>query len=219
MRKSLIALCIVFASFACILSSCDETLVLSKEIKNIVPDSTLTKITDLGMPINKGKKPTSLENYYKASPFILKESNIAADVIGRSFSDYNFHLYDQDNDNLSIKLDYSNGGEEGTGLGGFISGNGNDFSVFIKVHSTYQGYEADIIHIISGTMSPEGIKDMYFANFMLDNKGNAGKVWIENEQGRVIYDSDGLSPIVTSLQAKVLDKVIGVSAAGNFIKK
>lgn len=213
MRKSFLALCILCTSISFIFFSCDEKLELSKEIKNIVPDSTLTKIIELGMPIFKGSKPTNLVNYYLASPFILKESNIPADYTGKSFSDYSFHLYDQDNENLSIKLDYYNGGEEGSGLGGFISGNGDDFSVFIKVHSTYKGGQADLIHIISGTMTDGGIKDLYFANFMLNNYGNAGGVWIENEQGRIIYDSDGMSPIVQSIQTRAIGNKLSVSGA------
>jgi len=53
---------------ACLLlfTSCDDTTTtneLSAEIKNIVPDATLTKITDLGMPIFKGNAPTNLVNY------------------------------------------------------------------------------------------------------------------------------------------------------------
>lgn len=198
---------LLFVLTCTMISSCDPKLELSKEIKNIVPDETLKQITDLGMPINKGSKPANLENIYKVSPFILKASNIPDDKIGSTFADYKFHLYSQNNDKLSISMDYYSGGEEGSGLGGFISGDGNDFSVFVKVHSSYQGGQADFIHIISGTITDQGIKNLYFANFMLDNYGNQGKVWIENNQGRVIYDSDGLSPIVESLQAKTNNEV------------
>ena len=219
MKKALITSYFVLAIYAFLFTSCDETLTLSKDIKNIVPESTLTKITDLGMPIHKGEKPTTLTNYYKASPFILKSSNIPADNIGRSFADYNFRLYDQDNANLSIKLDYLNGPESGTGLGGFISGSGNDFSVFVKVHSKSSGTEADLIHIISGTITTNGIKDLYFANFMLNNNGNPGSVWIENEQGRIIYDSDGMSPVIQSLQSKNFDKSLGISAGSGVVIK
>ena len=219
MKKKIVATFVVFAVFAGLLSSCEEKLTLSKDIKNIVPESTLTKITDLGMPIHKGDKPTNLANIYKASPFILKSSNIPSDNVGKSFADYNFRLYDQDNTNLSIKLDYLNGPESGSGLGGFISGNGSDFSVFVKVHSTSSGQQADLIHIISGTIVSGGIKDLYFANFMLDNNGNTGKVWIENEEGRVIYDSDGMSPVIQSLQSKVFKDVLSSSSGSSLIVK
>lgn len=217
MKNSLIALCIVFASFACILSSCDETLVLSKEIKNIVPDSTLTKITDLGMPINKGKKPTNLENYYKVSPLTLKATSVPNDYSpGATFADYKFRLYDQDNENLTIKLDYASGSETGTGLGGFISGDGKDFSVFVKVHSFSSNQPAEVLHIISGTLTDEGIENFYFSNFMLDDYGDPLNVWMDLECGRVFYDSDGFSPIVENLQASVVESKPTISIVKPF---
>ena len=212
MRKSFLALCVICSTLSFIFFSCDEKLELSKEIKNIVPDSTLTKITDLGMPVNKGKKPTNLESIYKVYPLTLKASNIPNDYsTGYVFADYKFRLYDQDNENLTIKLDYVSGSETGTGLGGFISGDGNDFSVFVNVHSVSQGQQADVLHIISGTITEDGIKDFYFSNFMLNDYGDPSDVWMENEQGRVFYDSDGISPIVENLQAKAIENELSVS--------
>ena len=72
MKKTTIAAYAIFAIFATMFSSCDKNLTLSKEIQNIVHESTLAKITDLGMPIHKGNSPANLVNFYKVSPFILK---------------------------------------------------------------------------------------------------------------------------------------------------
>lgn len=212
---ALVAFLLLFTSCKDLFKS-DSTTTneLSTEIKNIVPDATLKKITDLGMPIFKGSAPTNLVNYFKASPFVLKASNRSSDVIGNTYSDYVFYIHDQDNAKLSIKLDYKNGPESGTGLGGFTSGNGNDFSVFVKVRSTNSSSgNADLIHIISGTMTSTGIKNLYFANFMLDNYGNSG--WIANGEGRICYDSDGNSPIVTSLSANTINNLLGTAIVIN----
>ncbi len=85
--------------------------VLSEAIQEIVSDSTFQDIIELGMPVNKGLTPPDIENTYVASPFILKSSNISCDYEGKLFADYYVKFYDQDNDSLTIKLDYSNGGE------------------------------------------------------------------------------------------------------------
>jgi hypothetical protein len=221
MKKIKIATFIFFVGFSCLFTSCEEdsTATLSEDIKNIVPESTLTKITDLGMPVNKGTNPTNLVNFYKVSPLTLKATNIPSDyTVGYVFADYKFRLYDQDNTKLSIKFDYISGSETGTGLGGFISGEGNDFSVFVKVHSTSSGSPAEVIHIISGTITSDGIKNFYFSNFMLDDYGDPKNVWMANDQGRVFYDSDGLSPKVSSLQAISFSKFQTVSAGSeNFV--
>ena len=189
---------------------------LSDDIQNIVPDTILNKITSLGMKINKGLEPPDIENGYLASPFELSASNIPDDYsVGSNFSDYYFRLYDQDNEDLTIKLDYSNGGETGTGLGGFISGDGNKFSVFVEVNSEYNSYPAKLIHIISGTITDEGIDNLYFSNFMLDNFDNESGYWIENGEGRVLIDSDNLSPI-TPFEFKSTESVTttNISSAG-----
>lgn len=171
---------------------------LTQEINNLIPDSIITAMVDLGMPINRGGTPPVLAGTYLANPFILKASNILYDNPGNAFADYYVTFYDQNNDNLSIKLDYTNGPESGSGLGGFIVGTGDQFSVFAEVNSTYSTFNAKLVQVISGKLTAEGIKDFYFANFMLDNFGNPGQVWIADGEGRVIYDSNLLASKVTS---------------------
>lgn len=205
MKKLLFTGCIAIAAISLFFASCkkDETPTLSKDIQNIVPDSTLNKIIALGMPINKGTKPASLTNIYLATPFLLKASTVPSDyALGTKFADYRVKLYDQDNDKLTIKLDYKSGAESGKGIGGFISGNGNDFSLFVKVHTVNSGDSAEVLQIISGTITPEGIKGFHFANFMLDDYGDPHGRWIGNEQGRVIYDSDSISAVIPNLKFK-----------------
>lgn len=222
MKKILAGLMVLLPLMLMVMNSCkkDEDkpkkpTELSDDIKNIVPDSTLVKITALGMKVNKGLTPPNIENGYLASPFELKATNVADDYsIGYVFSDYYFKLYDQDNENLTIKLDYYNGGETGTGLGGFISGDGNKFSVFVEMNSEYSGYQAKMVHIISGTLTDEGISGLYFANYMLDNYGNLGGYWIENDEGRVLIDSDGMSPVNEySYKSTELTATKGISSA------
>jgi hypothetical protein len=150
------------------------------------------------MPINTGSTPPNMEKIYYADPFILVSSNIPTDYVGQSFTAYLVKFHDQNNASLSIKLDYINEPESGTGLGGFIAGSNNSFSVFAKVHCTNGNTQADMIQVISGTISDKidsaGIRNFYFANFMLNNYGNPDGYWIKDGQGRIIYDSDGFSP-------------------------
>ncbi|MFH1120785.1 MAG: hypothetical protein V1775_13260 [Bacteroidota bacterium] len=174
---------------------------LSKEINNLIPDSIITKMVDLGMPINRGETPPVLNGTYHANPFVLKASNVPNDSPGYTFSEYDLTLYEQNNDNLSVKMDYFNGGESGSGIGGFVVGSGNNFTVFGEVNSTYMSYSAKMVHVISGTLTAAGIQNLYFANFMLDNHDNPGGIWIAEGEGRVIYDYDGFSEKETSMKS------------------
>ncbi len=173
---------------------------LTQEINQLIPDSIIQAMVALGMPINRGGTPPNIAGSYMARPFILKSSNIPSDWIGAQFADYEVTFYDQDNEKLSVKLDYLNGPESGTGLGSFIVGSNNVFSVFAEVNSTYSGTNAAMVHVISGVLAADGIHDLYFANFMINNNDNPGGYWIANGEGRVLYDSDSLSPKVTKAE-------------------
>jgi hypothetical protein len=186
---------------------------LTAEINNLVPESILNVMVSLGMPVNGGGTPPNIAASYLASPFVLKESNIPNDFPGFVFANYRVTFYDQNSDNLSIKMNYLNGPESGTGLGGYIVGTNNSFTVFAEVNSTYSGYEARLVQVISGTLTPTGIEDFYYANFMLDNFGNPGGVWIGNGEGRVIYDSDGFSEKVTVSKSDNSDSANGKGAS------
>jgi hypothetical protein len=224
-RNLLFIAAIFFFALTFSLSSCKKDDIktgLSEDIQNLVPDSLLQTIKDLGMPVNEGLVPPDIENIYLASPFELVSSNIAGDTPGHVFADFRVKFSDQNNDDLTVKVSYVNGSEEGNSLGSFVSGYGNDFSVFIKMTSTSLDTEADLLLIISGTKVTEGIKDLYYAIFMLNNYGNVNDYWIDNGKGRVIYDSDGISPIVESLKSLKIDNQLMLSnqsVNSPFIKK
>jgi hypothetical protein len=170
---------------------------LSKEINDLVPAEVLQELKNLGMPIHKGLNPPDLQLKFYCSPLVLKETNVNNDVYrpGYVFADYYGNFYEQNNDKLTIKMDYENGPETGTGLGSFISGEGNNFSVFAEIHGEAQGDKARLIQILSGTITDTGIKDLHVGNFMLEG-GDESEYWIDNGEGRILFDSDGMSEII-----------------------
>ena len=171
---------------------------LSRAINELVPENILAEMRALNMPINTGGSPPIIDNStFKGSPFILLSSTIPNDKIGGQFDDMIVSFNQQDNNKLSLIVDYENGFAKGKGLGSFIAGNGNDFSIFAKidVESTQQvaGIKAKSVYVFSGTLTPTGIKNFHAALFMVDDAGDPNNIWIENGQGRVVYDKDGFS--------------------------
>jgi len=166
---------------------------LTSEINNFIPDSVLNTMISLGLPVNTGNNPDKLEGTFLVTPFVLKNSNVPGDATGYQFMDLEVTFYDFDRKELTIKVDYTNGPEEGTGLGSFIVGDNKEFTVFANLNTTAYGSNASMAMVFSGTLENDGITDFYFANFMLDNYGNESGYWIGNGEGRVIYDSDGFS--------------------------
>ncbi len=176
---------------------------LTKKINDLVSEEILNNMKQLGMNINTGDTPPSIKGSYLVSPFILLKSNRPGDNAGKKFADYKVKFYNQDNENLEVAVDYVNGPEKGNGIGAFIVGNNNKFTVFAEMTSRSGGATAKTVQVLSGEIADNGIKNFYYANFMLDNNGNPNDVWIENGEGRVIYDSDGFSP-TTSFKSSLV---------------
>jgi hypothetical protein len=166
---------------------------LTRDVTDLVPKEILDEMEDLGLPIYGGIDPPNIEGRFVASPFILLASNRQSDIPGYQFQDYYVTFKEQNDRELTIMMDYENGSEMGNGLGSFIVGDGNRFSVFVEVISENNGETASVVNVISGELSETGINDLYFANFMLDNRGNPSGYWIEEGEGRVAFDSDGVS--------------------------
>jgi len=170
---------------------------LTKNITDLVPQDIIDQMDSLGMPIYGGANPPILEGTYLGSPFVLVSSNRFGDTPGFLFQNYKVTFSKQKNDDLTIMVDYDNGVEIGNGIGSFIVGEDDNFSVFVEVNSTHTGgTSARLIHVVTGKLGDNGIEDMYFANFMIDNFGNPQGVWIENGEGRVVFDEDGFSELL-----------------------
>lgn len=166
---------------------------LTREINEMVPDSLLDVIDSLGMPIYKGGNPPTIEGSYLSTPFVLINSNRDGDVIGTVYADYYMKFSNQNNKELTISMDYENGPEVGNGIGGFIVGDNGNFSVFSKLTVVVYSDTAYILNLISGKLQDDGIKDFHLALFMLDNLGNPNGYYINNGDGRIFNDSDGLA--------------------------
>lgn len=166
---------------------------LTEDINKLIPDSIFRAMVDLGMPIHRGGTPPMLAGSFIATPFILKATNVPNDyTIGYQFGDFNVKFYEQDNEKLTVKLDYSSAGETGSGVGGLIVGSNNKFSIFAEVSTTRLGYTASTVWLISGEKKDDGIHDFHAALFMINNNGNS-VAFIKNGQGRVFYDADSIS--------------------------
>lgn len=172
---------------------------LTKDINELVPPEILAEMEALGMPVNRGGTPPSLDGIYLGSKFILKNSNIETDFIGFRYPDFKVKFSSFNKFDLSVQLDYTNRFEEGTGLGAFIVGSGNDFSVFAEVISLKETEEASFAYVISGSIESDTVRNLHVANFMLDNYGNPNGIWIQDGYGRILHDKDGDSEPIESL--------------------
>ncbi len=141
---------------------------LTESINNLVPEYIIEEMKSLGMPIYTGDSPPkNLDNSYLATPLILKGSNISKDIIGYKFPDLYLKLHNQDNNLLTIKIDYLNGNSTGKGIGSFIVGKFSSFSIFSEIITIYKGKTSSQIFVYSGTIAEDGIENLHVAGFMV----------------------------------------------------
>ncbi|MDR1153952.1 MAG: DUF5018 domain-containing protein [Bacteroidales bacterium] len=183
------------------LPAVDPETGLTEEIQDLVPQEIIQTMRDLGLPVYGGNTPPLIEGTYKLQPVVLIGTNIAYDVIGKEYAPAYLTFSEQNNGNLTLKADQTQGGSVATGTGAFIVGEGNRFSVFIYFINTSAGITFKSVEVCSGTVSPAGIIDCKLATFMVDDGGDPENDLIENGDGRVFWDSDGLSERVESAPA------------------
>lgn len=170
---------------------------LPPEVRQIMPDQIIGTLQCLNMPLNLGYDPPFVEGTYQVNPFILYSSSMRGDIPGQIYSTYNVTFCEVSDDDPQLKMTYSNGPELGSCVQSAITGSGQDFTVFARIKSRYNGYQADLIHIVSGTITEGGIQNLFFASIIIDNYGNPGHIWLDNGHGRAFHDSDGFSPAIT----------------------
>lgn len=171
---------------------------------------------ELGVTINRGGSPPTFPGFggeYLASPYVMTETTVPNDFAspGTSFADQYFRFFDQNEATQEISVQLAQGGNIGDGIGGYISGRFNSFTVFVIVDSvrTSDGAETQSLRVFSGRLTDDGIRDYQHALVMLENNGNSG--FIANDTGRSFEDGDGLAerssfPTVNELPSSTLPR-------------
>ena len=181
-------------------------------IKNVIPDEIVDQIDEY-MPIHNGINPPVIEGQFVISPMMLVYSTHGYQP-GDLFADHYVMFYNQDVINNTLDFrgaeEFDDGSSSGTGTGAFISGEGDDFSVFFNVEeeTVYSGYTINTKKavIFSGTKTDNGIKDLYYAFVLLDKSGDPKSYLVPVGTYRVFKDKDGLSAFTNFFSTKASNR-------------
>lgn len=200
--------------FALFIASCgkketvDPNVGFTAAVQKVAPQATVDALRKLGMTINEGTVPPNVTGIFLESPTVLF-ATFAGDtkVIGDKVADYTYKFYEPSADNTTIKVSYKTDiGDNATGLGSVVSGNGNKFTVFSELTNTSG---VVYINIISGEITSTGIKDWQDSYVRKT----------ELEKNRIYKDGDGFSESKTSfrLAASLEDEkgIVLSSKSGN----
>jgi len=164
--------------------------------QNFIPQEILEAIEANGHTIYNGYTPPALEGKYFMSPCVLVSSNFDDQFLpGKIFVNNTIEFSEFNAKDLTLKVSIAEGNLlVGVGYGSFISGEGNNFTVYVKVDAEdKQGHKLLQTEVYSGTLEPGGIRNLQRSLFMIDDKGDPNHDYIENGQGRLIIDQDGFS--------------------------
>jgi hypothetical protein len=171
-------------------------------VSTFLPDTDMDTLIKLGMTVNTGSSPPNIDgDYYIAIPTLLS-SNIPTDNVGMTFDPMSQEFYNQTTD-LHISEAYNQSGmQTGQGTGVFISGSGNNFTVYVPENGVLiQGVDTVAFKnatLYSGTLTPAGIYN-YQIGFICTWKGpDPDGIVIQVGQSRVIVSSDSLAEAVSS---------------------
>ena len=183
---------------------------ISRDILEFVSEEELAILEDtLGVTIYRGNNPPRLNSSFKVSPLVLTKSNVPNDVpIGQRYADMYMKLYDQNEREYTIEVDYLQMDFESgdivatsTGLGSYVIGSGTGFSIFAKIETRSQGDETLMLQLFSGRLTSNGVTNFQTAILMLENYGK--ERFIPNGTGRAFSDGDGMSEFTEFPAVKV----------------
>lgn len=142
-----------------------QSLNIPMEAKAIIPEETLQQIKAQGMPIYEGTNPPNIEGIYLLDNLRFHYSSDPGEkgfTKGDKAVNYKYRFYEQNG--VKLKSDYRalkfGVNDIATGSGAIISGSGNNFTVFLNHAAHTEGVKNNDITLISGELTPEGIKDL-----------------------------------------------------------
>ena len=214
--KQLLTLGLLVFAMACSKKAqVDPAKGLSAQIQRIVPQSILDTLQKKGMVINQGTTPPKIEGIFLVSPNILVSPYGPKDTYkpGDEFAETKYKFYEQSADNQSVKFDYKYllTAGSGTGVGSYVSGNGNFFTLFSETtgkQGSLVTYKS--IDVISGEITSTGIKNIQTAFIIKSKTGDDSNVAIiAVGLGRILKDGDGVAEKVNSYRIGVSEGTTG----------
>ncbi len=171
-------------------------------IEQVVPDSIRDKMEPF-IPIYEGNNPPSIEGVFVIDPKEIIYDTTNNYQPGDRFAT-NFLRFSNQN-TAKNTLDFegrevnTNGKiiSESKGPGAFISGEGNNFTVFFKTSGVTYRETHDVTTktslVISGTKTSSGIKDIRYAFVMVEKQNDLDHELMDVGEFRVFKDTDGLA--------------------------
>jgi len=155
----------------------------------------------VGLQINLGSSPPSIEGNFRINPRVLQATSVAGatDQIGQTFVSQNVNFFNQDNDAQTIRINVVADGLDESAFGeivvlsSYISGSGNMFTAFSRNEVTFDGHTFEVAQAFSGVVTNNGIENIQQLDYVVDDRGDPGNFLIPSDTAQMFIDLDGVS--------------------------
>jgi len=166
-----------------------------QRIEQVIPPDIRDRMDDY-ITIYDGANPPNIEGDYLISPALLSYDSDNDFNVGYQFTDVYIRFLNQDMIHNTLDYQEKSGNSTSSGIGCFISGEGNNFSVFFNTEGV--GNPDYIIHyktalVISGTKTSSGIQNLEYAFVMVYKDYDPQPYYMAVGDFRVIIDGDGMA--------------------------
>lgn len=128
-------------------------------MSDYLSDEEIGQFTDNGFELNDGDEPPNIEGSYSAADSTFTYDSSGQDT-GDDVYEYIWAFENQTDEQMDVSYESQGSDDEASGLGGFIAGEGDCFTVAAEVTGV-DGDGCDFIrvHLVSGCISDAGIED------------------------------------------------------------
>ena len=165
-----------------------------------ISEQQLDALAAMGFPINTGLMPPNVQGSFYADALVRTGGNIPNDQ-ATAFNDTALDFTGQTAEN-SVMVSYAQGREMGSGLGSFVSGSGNAFTIFTQIAGTGNGIAFKSAMLYSGTMTAEGIQGFDEAVLLTSKDPDPDAKLISVGQTRILAENDDLVDRVLANRAE-----------------
>lgn len=171
----------------------------STDIETTVPPEILDEMKPY-ITIYSGNTPPNIENTYFIDPMVTvycQDEDEGGFKKGDIVSSMYIKFANQNNTAKTIGYAGRSGDQISDGKGAFISGSGNNFTIYLDTEGTSSGIYTKTALVISGTKTSTGIQGIRYAFVMVEKGDDPDSELMDEGVFRVFEDSDGMALLST----------------------
>ena len=194
--KFYFAIILLISTSACSNDDDSNNRSIEQQVENFVTPDLISALDDLGFIFRDGEETPNLVGDFLMSTSTLSATNILDDGFqtGTTFPDVSYNIISQNNNTRTLMIEVSDGNTTSMAEETFFSGNGNEFSVYIKNLVESNSVAFTSLDAISGIITEDGIENIQRALLILEKEGDEeNNLVIGVGEGRLFIDADGLS--------------------------